>query len=318
MSVVQVIALFIYMSVLTAVVYAAPKPPVKPLPPAPEGVVIKENVPYLDAGREEKLDLYLPAGRPLNVKSPAVVMIHGGGWRGGDKAAPREFNLGTNLAKAGYVCVSVNYTLDPRESWPRNLWDCKNAVRFLRVNAWKYQVDSEHIGVIGGSAGGHLALMAGYTTDVPDLEPPTPYPGISSRVSAVVDLYGITNLLSSKETDEKGNPMARSKVSWALLKEPGMKGDLDACRKASPVYQAKKTSPPTLILHGTADTTVDRDQATELAAKLRELGVEHHVYLLQGIGHTFVFDAWKGKPLPIDVKSIVIGFFDRHLKAAQD
>ncbi len=314
MRAVQVIVISLCMSILPVCVVAAAKPAPKPLPPAPEGVVIHENVSYLGPGREEKLDIYLPANRPLNVKSPAVVMIHGGGWRGGDKAALREFNIGTNLAKVGYVCVSVNYTLDPHESWPQNLWDCKNAVRFLRANAWKYQVDSEHIGVIGGSAGGHLSLMVAYTTGVPELEPPAPYPGISSKVSAVVNLYGITNLLTSKKTDDKGNPIAQSKVSWALLNEASMKNDLEARKKASPVYQAKRTSPPTLILHGTTDTTVDRDQATELAAKLKELGVEHQVYMLDGIGHTFDLETWKRKPLPIDVKSIVIGFFDKHLK----
>lgn len=287
----------------------------KPLPKAPEGVIIQENVAYLSPGREEKLDLYLPADRPLSMRSPAVVIIHGGGWRSGDKAAGREFNIGTNLAKAGYVCASINYTLEAGNCWPTNLWDCKNAVRFLRANSWRYQIDPEHIGVIGGSAGGHLALMVAYTSSVPEFEPPAPDPGISDKVSAVVDLYGITNLLSCMRTDTNGVPTKTPMLNWSILKDPKLQHDREAWKLASPFYQATKTSPPTLILHGTADTTVDRNQATELAARLKELGVEHQIFMLDGIGHTFDLETWNKKPLPIDVRSIVIGFFDKHLKA---
>ena len=134
------------------------------LPPAPDGVVIERDVTYLAPGRKEKLDLYLPASRPKATRSPAVVIIHGGGWSGGDKASGREFNIGTTLAKAGYVCASVEYFKGAAGRWPTNLYDCKNAVRFLRAHADRYQVDVDHVGVIGGSAGGHLALMVAYTT----------------------------------------------------------------------------------------------------------------------------------------------------------
>jgi len=284
------------------------------LPPAPEGVVIQQDVAYLEPGRSEKLDLYLPANRPTNVKSPAVVIIHGGGWRTGDKAAAREFNIGTNLAKAGYVCASVNYTLEFGNCWPTDLWDCKNAVRFLRANEWKYQVNVEHIGVIGGSAGGHLALMVAYTTDVPELEPKSPYPGISDKVQAVVDLYGLADLFTRQKTDADGNPTGRRIANSAFM--PGTpKSNPEGWKLGSPVYHISKNSPPTLILHGMMDTTIDRDQSVELAAKLKEASVEHQLYLLEGVGHSFDLEKWKGKPLPIDVKKIVIEFFDKHLKA---
>ena len=79
------------------------------MPPAPEGVIIEKDVAYLAADSAEKADLYLPAKRAADVRSPAVVIIHGGGWTGGDKAAAREFNIGTNLALNGYVAMSINY-----------------------------------------------------------------------------------------------------------------------------------------------------------------------------------------------------------------
>src|SRR5690349_6019485 len=98
----------------------------KRLPPAPDGVTIEQNVSYLTADRKETADLYLPAKRGKDVRSPAIVIIHGGGWTGGDKAAAREFNIGTNLALKGYVAISINYVLATKEkgSWPQNLHDC--------------------------------------------------------------------------------------------------------------------------------------------------------------------------------------------------
>jgi len=291
----------------------ASAPAKRALPPAPEGVLIHENVAYLPPDRAEKLDLYLPADRPGDVRSPAVIIIHGGGWTGGDKAAAREFNVGTNLAKAGYVCASVNYRLDNPGRWPGNLHDCKNAVRFLRKHAERYQIDPDRIGVIGGSAGGHLALMVGYTNRVEALEPTEPYPGIPDHVSAVVNLYGGTNLLTRRKTDADGTPFGPTLRSSAIM-DADPDAAPEAWRLASPVYHVSPKSPPTLILHGTADTTVDRGQATELAAKLAEHGVEHQLVLLEGIGHTFDLETWRRKPLPVDVRGLVIRFFDKHLK----
>lgn len=288
---------------------SAPKPT---LPPAPEGVVIEQNVGYLAPNREEKLDLYLPAKRPLGVRSPDVVIIHGGGWAGGDKAAGREFNIGTTLAKAGYVCASVNYSLKAEDRWPTDLHDCKNAVRFLRANSWRYHVDPDHIGVIGGSAGGHLALMVGYTSEVPELEPKSPYPGVSDKVQAVVDLYGLTDLFTRQKTDAQGNPTGQRITSSAFMNGTATDNP-EGWKLGSPVYHISKITPPTLIVHGTIDTTIDRDQSRELADRLAAAGVEHQLIMLQDVGHTFDLQGWKHKPLPVDLKATVIAFFDKHL-----
>ena len=309
-------AILLISVLLMAVGASAQTPaPVKKLvlPPAPEGVTIQQDVSYLAPGRTEKLDLYLPASRPKNVRSPAVVMIHGGGWTGGDKAEGRSFNICTTLAKAGYVCISINYILERGKCWPADLYDCKNAVRWLRVNAEKYQVDADHIGVLGGSAGGHLALMVAYTNRVPRLEPASPYPGVSDKVSCVVNMYGITNLLIRQKTDAQGVPTGQVLTSEALMTKP-LSEDREAYSFASPVHHISKNSPPTLILHGLIDSTVDYEQAKELARKLEARGVEHQLALLEGVGHTFDLQGWQHKPLPQDVRSMVVGFFDKHLK----
>lgn len=284
---------------------AASAPQANP-PAAPPGVAIERDLHYLSPGRTEKLDLYQPAERPPQTRSPAVVIIHGGGWTGGDKAGTREFITGTTLARAGYVCVSINYWLKTRGRWPANLHDCKNAVRWLRVNAERLQVDPGRIGVIGGSAGGHLALMVAYTGDDPRFAPPAPYPGVSDRVNACVDMYGVANLLTRKQTKPDGTPLEELK-GHALFPE-SREQDPAKWRLASPVSHVTPKSPPTLILHGTADNVVDRDQSRELERVLRAAGVEVTLRMVEGATH-----AWPIQTKDFDLRPEVTAFFDRHL-----
>ena len=284
-----------------------PAKPVKLDPPP--GVAIERDVEYLAPGRQEKLDLYRPEKVSAGARLPAVVIIHGGGWKGGDKGSIREFVTGTALAGAGYVCVSVEYRKDGDDRWPTNLHDCKNAVRWLRKNADRLHVDTDNIGVIGGSAGGHLALMVAYTANVPGLEPESPYPGISSRVQACIDMYGITNQLTRQATKKDGTPTGRL-VQTSLFPDK-REANPGKWKLASPVFHVTKDDPPTMIIHGTADATVDREQSHELAAKLKETGVEHELVIIPGGVHAFPLNA---ASLPRDLRPEVIAFFDKHLK----
>ncbi|MEI9960834.1 MAG: alpha/beta hydrolase [Limisphaerales bacterium] len=144
----------------------------------PADVQVERNVDFLGAGRSEKADLYFPQIIPANTRLPAVVMIHGGGWNDGKRGGQREINIGTTLARNGYIAMSVDYKLSYAKYavWPTNLYDCKNAVRWLRKNADRLQIDPDRIGVIGGSAGGHLASMIALTGPADGLEPVEPYP----------------------------------------------------------------------------------------------------------------------------------------------
>jgi acetyl esterase/lipase len=270
-------------------------------------VVMERDVPYLAPHRSEKLDLYLPPNRDGNVRSPAVVIIHGGGWVGGNRAAKREQVTGTTLAKAGYVCVSVSYWLKERDRWPTNLHDCKNAVRWLRVNHERLQIDPERIGVIGGSAGGHLALMVAYTAGDARLEPQEPYPGVPDHVSACVNMYGVSNLLTRRRTHPDGEPAMELK-GHHLFPESREEAP-EKWRLASPVSHVRRDSPPTLTLHGTADTVVDRDQAHELHRALRAAGADSTLRFVDGATH-----AWALRTKDFDLRGEVVAFFDRHLK----
>lgn len=298
-SIMKIVAL---LWLITRFAYAAPARP------SPAGVSIERDVSYLAPDRKEKLDLYQPEKRPPGLLSPAVVIIHGGGWVGGDKGGDREFVTGTALAKAGYVCISIEYWKEARDRWPTNLQDCKNAVRWLRVNAGRLQVNPERIGVIGGSAGGHLALMVAFTPGHDELDPKPLYPGVSDSVSACVDMYGISNLLTRQGTDESGNPNGKLSNKTQLFPE-SREAAPDKWKQASPITHIKSGCPPTLILHGSADTTVDRDQSQELAEALAAAGLESRLIMVQGANH-----AWPLKTDKFDYTKDMVEFFDKQLK----
>lgn len=263
--------------------------------------VVRRDVPYLGAGRSEKADLYLPA-KADGPPRPGVVIIHGGGWTGGDKGAKREINIGTTLANAGYVGMSINYRLQLKDgppAWPGNLHDCKVAVRFLRANAKELNIDPARVGVIGGSAGGHLAALVGLTGDDKLLDPASPYPGVSTRVGCVVDMYG--PMADDKKRLERLVPI----VGATFADKP------DAFRAFCPLSHIDPKDPPVLILHGTADTTVDVADSERFAKALEKGGVNHQLVIIPGAPHTFDL-----QPRQRDLRPLVLEFFGKHLKPA--
>lgn len=284
---------------------------------AAETVRVLTDVAYLESGRAEKLDVYLPAsaGAAANggKRAPALVWIHGGGWTGGTKTEQRAKEICTTLAEAGYVAVSIDYKLGDG-AWPQNLHDCKNAVRFLRANAESYGVDPQRIAVAGGSAGGHLALMVAFTTGQAELEPKAPYAGYTSEVDCVINMYGITNILTRQKTAADGKPTGERAPGSALRVFGAADETAPVLRIGSPVTQVRPNSPPVLILHGRADATVDYLQAEELAQVLAREKVPHELILLDGVGHTFAFQTWGKKKLTRDLRPTVFAFLDKHLK----
>lgn len=283
---------------------------------AAEKVRVLSDVEFLEPGRVEKLDVYLPgsagAGAAADGKrAPALVWIHGGGWMGGTKSESRAKEICTTLAEAGYVAVSIDYKVGAG-AWPQNLHDCKNAVRFLRANADRYGVDPQRIAVAGGSAGGHLALMVAFTTGQAALEPTAPYAGFTSEVDCVINMYGITNILTRRNVTAEGVPTGERTPALRVFGAADRTAAV--LRIASPVTHVKPSSPPVLILHGRADATVDYLQAEELARVLKRENVPHELVLIDGVGHTFAFQTWGKKKLDRDLRPMVFAFLEKHLK----
>ena len=263
-----------------------------------DDVEIQKNVAYLPPERAEKADLYLPGNRTPEQRSPAVVIIHGGGWTSGDKGAAREINIGTTLAKNGYVGLSINYALatlrGTEPTWPQNLYDCKTAVRWLRKNADRLQIDVDHIGVIGGSAGGHLAAMLALTGTESKLDPGSPYGDQSCKVRCAIDLYGPVLWFEQRDLT-----MFRKKRSEAP----------ELYRQASPLSYISKGVPPILIIHGTADGTVDLADSKALDAALEKAGAKHQLVIVEGGKHSFHLE-----PPQQDLRPLVLAFLAEHLK----
>ncbi len=273
------------------------------------GVKFDYDVAYLPPDRSEKLDVYLPVDRASSVRSPAIVVIHGGGWSGGIKDARRELQLGVTFARAGYVAVSVEYLRERNSPWPQNIFDCKNAVRWIRANAERLQVDPDRIGVIGGSAGGHLALMVGYTAGVEELSSEELYPGVRDDVQAVVNLYGITDLEVERIRSRPGRSPGRP-WGFALLNDEQQK-DRRQWKLGAPIEHVTSATVPTMILHGDEDLTVDVEHAQILAEKLEDAGVPHEVQILPGAPHSFLLHDQR---ISRDLRPDVLKFFETHLK----
>lgn len=254
-----------------------------------------QDVSFLEPHRSEKLDAYLPSSqfvRPV----PAVVWIHGGGWRTGDKDRARERNVCGYLAEIGYAAFSINYTLGSDEfvPWPQNFHDCKSAVRYLRKEAARWGIDPERIAVAGGSAGGHLALLVGASSHVPEMNEGGLYLEQSNSVSCVIDLYGVSDV-----SDEK-----RSRHFEGTTPEK----TAENVRAASPKHYLGKNTPPVLLAHGDNDAIVSVEHSRTLAKALTAAGVPYQYIEVPGAPHTFHF-----QPEEMDLRPAVKAFLEKYL-----
>ncbi len=244
----------------------------------------------VEEGESLKLDLYLPPG--TNGTPPLVMWIHGGGWRNGDKANVNPAIL--KLAGEGYAVASINYRLKDLTIHPRQIHDCKGALRWLRAHAAEYGFDPKRVAVGGGSAGGHLALLLGMSHGVAELEGTVGgNTNQSSAVSAVVDLYGPFDLSAMAKAQER---FRRAHAA-----------DTNLLLNASPATYLDANDPPVLALHGDRDNTVPLEQSTLLHERCTALGIECELHIIEGARHGGMefSDAERA--------ALIKAFLDRHL-----
>lgn len=205
------------------------------------------------------LDLYLPS-QPGRGR-PGVIVVRGGGWMVNDRK--RFAHVASGLAERGVAAACIEYRTADEAAFPGAIQDVKAAVRWMRANAARYGIDSHVIGALGGSSGAHMALLAGLTPRVAELEGNGGHEDVSSQIQAVVSMATPADLLSLS---------ADNKRTVGIFLHVTPEEDEEKWRWASPGNHITAGGPPVLLLHGTADDSVPTSQSVDFARRYREAG----------------------------------------------
>ncbi len=234
------------------------------------------NVPYAGTNnKRQTLDIIYPT----TGKSPykTIVLIHGGGWIIGDKETERLSSV-FQATTQGYAVVSINYRLSHEVTWPKPLHDAKAAIRFIRANADRYQLDTKNIVVWGSSAGGHIAEMLGATNNIPAFEDLTMgNAAYSSAIQGIVAWYPVSDI---SELPDIATIFVNKLMGFDI------RDNKDKTRDAIPIKLVTKDFPPILLVHGTNDQLVPYHQSVDMQQKVKELtGREPELITFKGAAH---------------------------------
>lgn len=253
-------------------------------------LVTYSNITYKKVGeRDLKLDVLMPKAKKFE-KIPVIVYIHGGGWNKGFRCALMggvKENIVYSLLEEGYAIISIDYTLtDENNTFPQNIIDSKDVVRWVRKNAKKYGFDPDNIGAWGGSAGAHLALMIGVTKDN-DFLGADNLTSYSSKINYVIDENGpicmtmITKQIHADRVDEIVKHILGKEYSFDNIVEK----DYDKMAEYFPNVYLDIQGIPTIITQGTDDVFVPHIHSVVLHEKLQNLGYHSELILLDGVKH---------------------------------
>ncbi len=228
------------------------------------------------------LDLYIPEDQAG--AAPLVVWVHGGAWRAGTRTqVPIK-----DLLKHGLAIASIDYRLSGDAAFPAQLHDINQSIAYLRHHAADLGLDPKRFAIAGSSAGGHLAALAGVSSDVVELLPPsaddTPISPKTLRVSAIVSLFGASNLETILQQSTPHGLSVRVPALQLLLRgQPDQKPEL--AQLASPVTHVDGSDPPLLLLHGDQDPQMPINQSHELEAAYQRAGSQVHFEVVHGGEH---------------------------------
>jgi acetyl esterase/lipase len=277
------------------------------IPKLPKGVQGKKDIVYISYGsRKMHLDIYSPVKR--NKLYPAVILIHGGGWRSGNRQM--EIPMAQLLASHGYIAATVEYRLSPEALYPAALIDLKAAIKWLRANSNKYYIDTNKFALYGCSSGGQLAALLGTSNENPmaqNYNPPF-LPGSaeinhSSRVQAVIDIDGVLDMTDPNESAKDANsskPSSGKKwFGYSFQERP------DLWKEASALNFVNTNSAPICFINSSLPRFhAGRD---DMITKLNNLGIYSEVHTIPNTPHEFwLFHPW------FDIASgYIIKFLDR-------
>ena len=266
----------------------------------PPGVTLHRDVVYRTIlNRRLHMDVCTPPHRSAGAV-PAVLMIHGGGWRSGDRSM--ELPMALQLAARGFCTATVEYRLTPEALYPAAVLDLKAAVRWLRTHADRYGLDTSRIAVYGCSSGGHLAALLGVTNGVSAYEEGDNLLA-SSRVQALVDIDGPLDLTHPEESGKDSIPSKPSSAKRWLGSAYADAPEL--WRQASPAFHLHKGMPPMLFVNSSLPRYhVGRDAAVDT---MRAHGIYHEIHTIPDTPHPF----WLFLPWQTDVVGYVAAFLER-------
>lgn len=252
--------------------------------------------------RELHLDVFQPKSEGLH---PAIIMIHGGGWRSGTRSM--QVPLAQQLAAKGFVTVPVEYQLSMEAKYPAAVHNIKAAIRWIKANAATYQIDTNRIAISGCSAGGHLAALTGLTNGLPHFEGKQGLFTTSSKVHAIVDIDGVVDFLAPTSLNLVRKPDSPD-IEWlggSYSQKP------DTWKEASPIFWAtKETVVPMLFLNsGYSRFHSGQD---ELIGMMKEWGKYSEVYKFDVMVHPF----WLFHPWIDTTAEVVAKFLHTQLPAA--
>lgn len=251
-----------------------------------KGYVTGPALSYGDAGRRNELDIWRRSDLPKDGKAPVLLQVHGGAWVIGNKdqqATP----LMAHLSERGWVCVSINYRLSPRATWPDHIVDVKRAIAWVKDNIADYGGDPDFVAITGGSAGGHLSSLAALTGNEPEFQPG--FESADTTVVAAVPFYGVYDF-----TNRDGNGRADMEPMLSKYIFKNRRADEpELWDHASTMSWVGPGAPPFMVVHGTNDGLVPVEQARSFVEMLRAESKSPVVYVeLPGTQHAFeVFDS---------------------------
>lgn len=275
----------------------------------PADVRALTDLAYLRRGeRELALDLYLPR-QPTARPRPAIVLVHGGGWRSGERSnlAP----LAIALARRGVAAAVVSYRLSGEARYPAAIHDVKAALRWLRQHAVEHRIDPDFIAVGGGSAGGQIASLVGVTNGDAHFDPQAAESPMSSAAQAIVNIDGLSDFTSEAarlhEDDPRKNPSAAG--AWF----GGRYADkIELWREASPLSHVGPGTPPMLFVIS-AQPRFSLGYK-DMVAKLGVLGIPSRVVQIPDTPHSFwLFEPWLAPTVEVVAEFLNARFLDAHL-----
>jgi acetyl esterase/lipase len=229
------------------------------------------NISYGKYGSKNLLDIWRRPDLDPGGRAPVLLQVPGGAWMLGSKRG-QAYPLMSHLAELGWVCISINYRLSPRSTWPDHIVDVKRAIAWTKDHIAEYGGDPNWIAITGGSAGGHLSALAALTANDPQFQPG--FEDADTSVRAAVPFYGLYDFV---RTDDSLHPQLVPLLQAYVFKRSRRRFP-DLYRAASPISHVSPDAPPFFVLHGSNDSLIPVKQARDFTAELRDVSRQPVAY----------------------------------------